>query len=368
MSSDSDDSEKTRAEALGAMVRELRQFLGLGASFFRAAAARSGMTVTDLQVMDILESTGPMTAGQLADLTGLTTGAITGMLNRLEESGLVQRVRDPSDGRRVIVRLVSHAPERQGSGPVFDELARAWEELASQYDEAQLASMLDFLKRSNALSRQELVRLRAAPQDEEGVYSSPLGELTSARLVIPAGVSSLTLRTNRDMAELYQAHFEGVAPNVTSKDGVVTIRYPRRLWILGGMHGTAEVTLSAALPWWIAVQGGASSITADLTGLDLAGLEVKGGMNVISVQLPVPTRVVPILLSGGASTVSIRRPADVPARVHLKGWASQLEFDDQSFSNLGSDVRLQSPGYEGTGPGYEIEIASSVSMIIITPG
>jgi DNA-binding HxlR family transcriptional regulator len=366
LSSDAENSEKTRVEFLAPLARELRQFLGLGASFFRAAAARSGMTVTDLQVMDILESTGPMTAGQLADLTGLTTGAITGMLNRLEESGLVQRVRDPSDGRRVIVRLASRPEDRNGTGPVFDELESAWEELASQYDEAQLALMLDFLKRSNALSRQELVRLRAAPQDAEGIYSSARGDLSSARLVVPAGIAALTLRVNPDMADLYQANFEGAVPNVTGKDGVVTIRYPRRLWILGGMQGTAEVTLNATLPWSIAIQGGASNITADLTGLDLSGLEVKGGMNMISVQLPVPTGVVPIRLSGGASTVTIRRPADVPARVHLKGWASQLEFDDQSFSNLGSDVRLQSPGYEGTGPGYEIEIASSVSMIIIT--
>jgi DNA-binding PadR family transcriptional regulator len=330
------------------------------------------MTVTDLQVIDILESTGPMTAGQLADLTGLTTGAITGMLNRLEESGLVQRVRDPSDGRRVIVRLAARTEDRngtfprQGTSPIFDELESAWEELASQYDEAQLALMLDFLKRSNALSRQELVRLRTAPQAEEGTFSSPRGDLTSGRLVIPAGVSTLTLRASSDIADLYQANFEGVTPNVTSKEGVVTIRYPRRLWILGGMQGAAEVWLNAALPWWIAIQGGASNITADLTGLDLSGLEVKGGMNMISVQLPVPTGVVPIHLSGGASTVTLRRPVDVPARVHLKGWASQLEFDDQSFSNLGSDVRLQSPGYAGEAPGYEIEIASSVSMIIIT--
>jgi DNA-binding MarR family transcriptional regulator len=64
------------------LLGELRQFTGLAASFFRAAAARLGMTVTDLQVIDILESIGPSTAGQLADLTGLTTGAITGMLNR----------------------------------------------------------------------------------------------------------------------------------------------------------------------------------------------------------------------------------------------------------------------------------------------
>ena len=78
----SSDSQEKRAEVLGELARELRQFTGLGTSFFRAAAARVGMTVTDVQVMDFLDSAGPMTAGQLSDLTRLTTGAITGMINR----------------------------------------------------------------------------------------------------------------------------------------------------------------------------------------------------------------------------------------------------------------------------------------------
>ena len=86
-------------------TRELRQFTGLNASFFRLAAARVGIAVTDMQVIDLLDLTGPSTAGQLADLTGLTTGAITRILDRLEKAGLVRRERDPYDGRKVIVRL-----------------------------------------------------------------------------------------------------------------------------------------------------------------------------------------------------------------------------------------------------------------------
>jgi len=60
-----------------------------------------------MQVIDILESTGEATAGQLATLMGLTTGTFTAILNRLEKAGLVRRERDPNDGRRVIVRLVT---------------------------------------------------------------------------------------------------------------------------------------------------------------------------------------------------------------------------------------------------------------------
>ena len=364
----SSGSEEKRAEELGELAREIRQFHGLSASFYRAAATRIGMTVTDMQVIDLLESTGPATAGQLADLTGLTTGAITGMLNRLEETGLVRRERDPNDGRRVIVRLAKDKDERQEIGPMFASIGNAWDDMASHYDDEQIAFLLEFLKRSNALSRREIVRLREAPSDEEGIFSAPLGDLESGRLVVSSGAYQLIVRAGKEMTELYQARFEGPVPDVKDQDGVVTIRYPRRLWMLGGEKRAAEVTLNAAIPWWISLRGGASDITAELSGLDLAGFEVKGGTSSIRLVLPMPTGVVPIRISGGASDITVRRPEGSAARVHLKGWVSTFAFDDQTFSYLGNDVRLQSTGFELTAPYYDIEVASSASMVTITSG
>ena len=359
-------SERKRAEISGELARELRQFAGLGAALFRAAAARSGMTVTDREVIDSLESAGPMTAGQLADLTGLTTGAITGMLNRLEEAGLVRRERDPMDGRRVIVRLEQGKDAMREISSTFDALAQEWEELASHYSDEQLAFLLDFLKRSNELSRSEIVRLRDAPMGEEGALSAPLGDLESARLVLPSGALSLTVRAGAAKDALYQAHFEGTMPDVSVKEGVVTIRYPRRLWLPGGKQRVAEVELSTAIPWQIAIQRGASEVAAELVGLKLAGLEIGGGLHMVRLELPVPEHVVPIRISGGASSVTIRRPAGVAARVHLKGWASAFVFDNQTFSALGNDVRLQSPDFEAAASYYDIEVSSSVSTVTIT--
>lgn len=364
----SSGSQEKPIEIREELAREFRQFNGLGASFFRAAAARVGMTVTDIQVIDLLESTGPATAGQLADLTGLTTGAITGMLNRLEEIGLVRRERDPDDGRRVIVRLERDKDEMQKISPIFAAFGKAWDELASDYDGEQIAFLLEFLKRSNALSRKEIVQLREAPEGEEGIYSAPLGELESARLVVSSGLSRLTLRANDEMADLYQARFEGQLPDVKAKEGVVTIRYPRRLWVLGGEQRVAEVILSTAIPWRIAIQGGTSEVTAELSGLDLAGLEAKGGLSSIRLDLPAPSGVVPIRISGGASEIIVRRPQGVAARVYLKGWASHFVFDDQTFSNMGNNVRLQSSDYEVNAPYYDIKVASSVSTVTITSG
>jgi DNA-binding MarR family transcriptional regulator len=362
----SSGSQEKRADLLEELSRELRQFQGLGASFFRAAAAQSGMTVTDMQVMDLLETSGSLTAGQLADLTGLTTGAITGMLNRLEETGLVRRARDPNDGRRVIVQLESGKGDVHKLNPIYASFGKALNELASDYNEEQLVFLLEFLKRSNALSRNELVWLREAPESEGGIFSAPLREFESARLVVSSGLSRLTLRTDDKMGELYQARFQGPVPSVTTQEGMVTIRYPRKLWMLGGEQRVAEIALSVAIPWRITIQGGASEVEALLGGLDLAGLEVKGGLSTIHLELPAPSGVVPIRISGGASEIRIRRPTGVAARVLLKGWASVLTLDDQTFSDLGNNVRLQSSGFELAAPHYDIQVASSASMVTLS--
>jgi len=171
------------------------------------------------------------------------------------------------------------------------------------------------------------------------------------------------------MSELYQACFEGLVPSVKAKEGVVTIRYPRRLWVPGREQRVAEVALSAAIPWRIVIQGGAAEIEARLRGLNLAGLEVKAGASMIRLELPAPSGMVPIRISGGASGITIRRPSGVAARVHLKGWiSSALVFDDQTFSDVGHEVRLQSPGYNVTALRYDIEVAGSANEVTITSG
>jgi hypothetical protein len=253
-------------------------------------------------------------------------------------------------------------------GLIFDSLGKSWAELASEYDDEQLALLLEFLTRLNATCRTETIRLQEAPSSEGQIFSAPLLDLESGRLVVSSAISRLTLRTAAGIAELYQARFEGPVPEVKAKDGAVTIRYPRRLLGLGGQQRAAEVALNSAIPWQIAIQGGASDVTAELGGLDLASLTIKGGLSSIRLELPVPSSVVPIHISGGASEIIVRRPVGIAARAHLKGWVSTFVFDDQTFSNLGNNARLQSPDFDSTAPYFDIEVASSASMVTITSG
>src|SRR5258708_19215676 len=97
------------------------------------------MTDTDMQVLDLLESTGEASAGQLADLMGLTTGTFTGILNRLEKAGLVHRERDPNDGRRVIVRLARGKDEMHEVSSIFASRRPPCAQIAPHYDDEQTA-------------------------------------------------------------------------------------------------------------------------------------------------------------------------------------------------------------------------------------
>jgi hypothetical protein len=296
---------------------------------------------------------------------GLTTGTFTAILNRLEKARLVRRERDPNDGRRVIVRLATDSDGKPEIDPLFASLGKAWEEMTAQYDDEQKAFLLEFLQRGNALAREEITRLREGSVDSEGVFSAPLGDLQSARLVFSEAFQ-LNLRADDLAGALYQARFEGSVPDVKVKDGVVTIRYPRRLWIPGKEKRAAEVTLNTAIPWSIVIRSAGSEVTTELGGLDLLEMEANGAGSMFRVELPEPSAVVPIRLGGGGSQFTVRRPSGVAARVHLKGWGSGLTFDDQTAS--GSDVRLQSQGFDPAAPYYDIDIDSSGSQLVIASG
>ncbi|MGH3087637.1 MAG: MarR family transcriptional regulator [Rubrobacteraceae bacterium] len=357
---------KKREELLREIEVENRRSTTEGLFLFQAAAERSGMNMTDLQCVNILASTGPVAAGRLAEMMGLTTGAITGVVNRLERAGYVRREKDPGDARRVVVRPVTEELERAGVG-FFGSQGEVLDELLSGYDDRDLAVILDLFRKSNAVTREATARIRASSKGhEEGEFAAPLGSVESGRLVFANGASRLTLRAGSGMDDLYQARFEGPAPKVKVEDGTVTFRYSRRF---GGLFDwrshPGEVTMNAAVPWEVEVRGGAYRIEADLGGLELSSFVLKGGISDLDLALPEPSGIVPVRLAGGASKVSIRRPAGVEARVSVKGGAATLTFDEQSFDAVGGRVQLQSPGYDAATDRYEIELSGGASEITI---
>ena len=130
--------------------------------FHQAVADRLGMNLTDYKALGILVDTGPITAGRLAEITGLTTGAVTGIVDRLERSGHVRRERGSEDRRKVIIQPIRAPEHDQAAGGIFAPLMRAVEEDLAGYNEDELALILEFMDRHAATLQRITTQVRKA--------------------------------------------------------------------------------------------------------------------------------------------------------------------------------------------------------------
>lgn len=147
------------ADEIGQIVgRELSTAVVL---FHEAVGRRLGLSATERKLLDVLARTGPATAGQLAAETGLTSGAITGIVDRLVRAGYARRQPNPADRRSVIVSRVPSASLDRIRPEVFEPLGRAITELSARYSGAELAVIASYLTGLTQILRQETGRLTA---------------------------------------------------------------------------------------------------------------------------------------------------------------------------------------------------------------
>lgn len=134
------------------------------ALFQQRAAAHYGLGVSEMKALGVLLREGRATAGRLADELNLTSGAVTGVIDRLARRGLVRRAADPVDRRRVLVE-----PDRAALAAgenVYLPIGRAFDELHAGYRTDQLEFLAGYLERSVAITRAESARLaRLGPAD-----------------------------------------------------------------------------------------------------------------------------------------------------------------------------------------------------------
>jgi len=132
--------------------------------FHEAIAAHLGMSAAEWKCLGLLDQNGPSTAGRLAELSGFTTGAITGIVDRLERAGYVRRQPHPKDRRSVIVHPLAVKDLQARVIPIFQSLGRAMAAVRSRYDQKQLASIAQFLGETTEALRSETAKLKRAKQ------------------------------------------------------------------------------------------------------------------------------------------------------------------------------------------------------------
>jgi len=166
-----------RAALMQELEHAMRKSSAQGTIFAQTVADRAGVSSSDMECIDFLNVEGRMTAGRLAELTGLTTGAITGVVDRMEKAGLVRRERDMDDRRKV---FIVPAPERVVEiGRFYEPLQRAMHKLWDTYTDAELKLLLRFANdsyRTMLSATEELRAMTAAPK------AKPKGAAKPARV------------------------------------------------------------------------------------------------------------------------------------------------------------------------------------------
>jgi DNA-binding MarR family transcriptional regulator len=162
---------KARVALLQELEEAMRRTSAQGVLFGQTVANVAGISGSDLDCMDFLNLEGRMTAGRLAELTGLTTGAITGVIDRLEKAGFVRRERDEADRRKVFIMIV---PENVAKiGRLYVPMQEAMHKVWSTYSDAELQLLLRFAKEGYKASLEAAEALKRLVGAEAGKSSAP---------------------------------------------------------------------------------------------------------------------------------------------------------------------------------------------------
>lgn len=335
--------------------------------FVNAVADHLGMGTTDFSCLTVLLLEGPLTAGALAERSGLTTGAVTGLVDRLERGGWVRRLADPGDRRRVIVEpVLARAGELR---PLLDPMLRSDGELHERLAPRDLEVIERFVREATSILERQVERLRVpAPlADESAAAGGPLC------VPMPAGVpgqraglhllglaSRVTVRTLSLGGDLCRVDFGSRPPHVKVRGSDVFLAGGRGRWL--SSRGSGSVDLDAGVAWDLDVRGGASHVDADLSAGQVHSVTVSGGALALTLRLPAPEGSVAIRVSGGASSLSISRPAGVPVSVRVRGGVGRVRVDGRQLE----PAALWSGASGGAGSGrYELDLRGGANKVVV---
>ncbi len=149
-----------REETIQAISEKFREMSTVTIIFHQAVADELGLHITDHKCLDLVHRFGAMPAGRLAELTGLTTGAVTGIIDRLEEAGYMRRANDPRDRRRTIVEPTKNKKLERKIEAIFMPLHERMRKLLSSYSDSELAFLLDATTEFIEQTHEESKKLR----------------------------------------------------------------------------------------------------------------------------------------------------------------------------------------------------------------
>jgi DNA-binding MarR family transcriptional regulator len=151
-------SRESKSELIDRLIHMARAQEAATDAFDEVACQALGINRTDARCLNIIENQGPLTAGRLAQLSGLTTAAVTSVLDRLERAGYARRRRDEEDRRQVIVEVTPLLVERAKRiwGPVGEEGRARLMRLSAD----ELKSLTEYFRLGRDLNERHVERVR----------------------------------------------------------------------------------------------------------------------------------------------------------------------------------------------------------------
>ena len=150
-------SQDGKQALIGRLMVAMRRSSAAGVLHGQAIARKVGVNSSDLECLDLIILNGPSTAGDIARRTGLTSGAVTGLIGRLERLELVERIDDPNDRRKVLVRV--REDKIAPIAALFTPLEKSMNALLAGYSREELKTLLDFSERAGAYMLERITEL-----------------------------------------------------------------------------------------------------------------------------------------------------------------------------------------------------------------
>lgn len=143
------------------------EFTGAVVGYHEAVGRLLGLSAAERKCLDILERLGPVSAGRIAEHTNLTSGAVTGMIDRLSRAGYVDRAPNPADRRSVLVTPRSDTPRDKLLPVVLGDLGRDLAEVGSHFEADQLAVIADWIARTTEVLQRRTQALDSRSDDQQ---------------------------------------------------------------------------------------------------------------------------------------------------------------------------------------------------------
>ena len=303
MNKRSDQTAPRLVDEVGVELDELRR---AGDQLDEAVALQFGLNRTDLRCLGILYRRGRVTAGELAEESGLTPGAITTVLDRLERGGYANRVPDPADRRRVLV--VSTVATREIGARIQGEVELASRRLLEGREAAELTCIRDFLRGTRSVYEAQIAALtaeaRRARRRARAASRSSWRWIGRGRRrraqprwgAPPAGRLEFTkgaAKVDHQGRPVIDRPVPGRAsrarcPRSPSPAARSSCSSAAASGPSTGARQSARLRALDRRAWDISLRGGMWKLAADLSALRVTSLEVTGGASDIEVRLPAP--------------------------------------------------------------------------------